>query len=225
MSRSTIIILFSVLVVFLIVVGAIGYNALGQLLGALGIIAIMAVALALIFTWLIRIMAPHKLALDKENHDNDQTILRLGFMPKDKRGNEKYTRIKPLDWPPAPEPVKQIAAPSQGIHFSDSDLFTNAVNYVLFSVQLLGPNSPRLASGPECAQANIPGYNANKWSKIIHDYLEPNFEVVALPGPPDRGGGVYVPESIGTAQELHNRLVYNNALNAIPLSRKDRPAP
>jgi hypothetical protein len=216
MNRVTVISLFAILIVFLIVVAAIGYNALGQLISALAIVALMVISLALIGAWLFRILAPRKLEIDMERNRHVETMVSKGYIPT-VRGIV-YTPIQKQVI--ASEPVKQIAAPSQGIHFTDSSLYTSVVNYLLFSIQLLGEDSKRLASNPECAGANIPGYNGRKWNSIIHDYLEPRYSVVSIPGPVDNGGGVYVPENIGTAKKLYDKVTINDALGAMKTTYK-----
>lgn len=136
---------------------------------------------------------------------------------------------------PTYEPMqRQISAPVQaaqasksiptnGIQFDSADMNSNAINLLLFSCQLLGRDSKRIASNPECAAANIPGYNGRKWDAIINKHLKQQFDIATVPGPVDNGGGAFVPDDIGTVGDFYDRLVYSSnkkkqddAVNALP---------
>lgn len=123
--------------------------------------------------------------------------------------------------------LQQIAAPApqgksaaQGIQFDSASLSASTTNLLLFSIHLLGEDSKRIASNPECAAAQIPGYNGRKWDAIIHDYLEPKYHVSAVPGPIANGGGVYVPDDIGSISALYKLVVRNSAVDALPEGKR-----
>lgn len=212
---------FIVIMVVIIVLVGIATDKLGDIIGGLLVTGVICTALGVVGVFLFRVFALSANERDKTRLSHAREMLQKGIVPKG-RGFPEYIPAPippPVTLPPAPVPAA-LPDPTKGVHFTDSNLETNVVNLLLYSKQLLGDDSNRIASGPECAAANIPGYNARKWSSMIHDYLEPNFEVATVRGPVDNGGGVFVPESIGTVGKLYDRIVYNNAMGALPTTFK-----
>ena len=199
----------------LIVFVGIATNKLGELI--IGLIVV--VGMFAIGVKLFAIFTSAANERDKERHRHAEEQARRGIIPVG-RGFPQYMPLPALPRVEAvPEPA-QLPDPKRGVHFTDSSLETNVVNLLLFSIQALGRESKRIASNPECAQANIPGYNGRKWNAMINDYLKPNYEVAAVPGPIQNGGGAFVPEKIGTVGALYDMIVYKTGLDALPTTYK-----
>lgn len=132
-------------------------------------------------------------------------MLKAGYNPDD------YTPITRQIAAPV-EPVAQIAEPAKGVHFTSASVEGDAANLLLFTINLLGRNGNRIASNPECAAANMPGYNARKWDAVINKYLKGQLgiEIATQAGPVANGGGAFVPPEIGTVGALYDRLVYGS---------------
>lgn len=210
--------LFAIAGLVAVVMLSIGLNKLGDLIGGLLVAGLIVVSLAAIGVALFRVAAPHMLKSNAERNRHTETMVKAGYLPQYR--NVRYEPIQTLQAAPQPEAPKQIAPPSSGIHFTDSELETNVVNLLLFSVQLLGEESNRIASGPECAQANIPGYNGRKWDKMMHEYLEPNYGIATVPGPVKNGGGAFVSEKIGTVGKLYHEIVFKKQMDGLPTTRR-----
>lgn len=199
----------------LIVFVAIGADMLPLLIGGVIVLGLISLGLFSVGVGLFSRFTDSVLKREALRFEHAERAMSKGFIPEG-RGFLTYRQIQTA----RPEPVKQIAEPVQGVHFTDSELETNVVNLLAFSVQLLGENSNRIASGPECAQANIPGYNGRKWDKMIHEYLEPKYSIATIPGPVKNGGGAYVPDSIGTIGKLYHDVLFRNSTNALPTIEK-----
>jgi hypothetical protein len=146
-------------------------------------------------------IADKRLQSRAEDYRHTEAVLKLGHMP------ETY---EPIQRQQIAAPVQQqLAAPAKGIHFSSASADANAVNLLLYSINLLGQDCNRIASVPECAAANMPGFNSKKWSAVIHEYFQDKLgvEIATVKGPVENGGGAFVPESIGTIGELYSMVV------------------
>lgn len=152
-----------------------------------------------------------RLDAEKEYHRHIEAIIGKNVLLID-------GEYKPLHQIAAPTPQGKSAA--QGIQFDSASLSASATNLLLFSINLLGEESKRIASNPECAEANIPGYNGRKWDMIIHDYLEPKYGVVAIPGQVKNGGGTYVPDDIGSIGALYKLVVRNSGVDTLPEGKR-----
>lgn len=147
----------------------------------------------------------------QETHNNFLlNMARVGLLPD---GHGGFTPIQ----------MPQIAAPKQQskvYDFNPSDIHTASVNYILYSIALLGDTGNRLASAPECAAAtNLVNYSARSWERIVK-HLSAAYDVVTQPGPIQNGGGVYVPESIGSVGRLYHHVLLNSAVEALPENRR-----
>jgi hypothetical protein len=217
--QRIILLIFFVLALTAVVSAALAVGRLGDLIGGVAVVGVISIILSAIVVWLFGKWAEAKLKLNMESNRHVETMFRSGALPN----GDRYKLF----------PQQQIAAPvkpqlnpaTKGIHFSHSSIEVNAVNLVLFSMNLLGQNSNRLASNPECAQANIIGYNGRKWEAIIKYLRDSGIDIATIPGPVENGGGAYIPEDIGTAQALYDRLVMSHkrtildsAVNALPES-------
>jgi hypothetical protein len=188
--------------------------------GVMILLVVVVVALCVTLLWFLRGASAAVLMVISENNRHVEEAMRLGHNP---RG---YVSIAhQIAAPVQAAPVAQLADPRRGVHFSSNNIAVDAVNLLLFSVNLLGRDGNRIASNPECAQANLIGYNGKKWNAIIHEYLEKRLglEIATQTGPVENGGGVFVPTSIGTVGNLYDMLVRNelkdrqdDAVNALP---------
>lgn len=206
----------AVTAITLIVFVAIGSNMLGLLIFGVMLLGVISIVLARIGFNLFSQYTDAVLKRDALRFEHAERAMRQGFLPEGS-GFLIYKQIEDRIQKSAPPALPD---PKQGIHFTDSNLETNVVNLLLYSVQLLGEDSNRIASGPECSAANIPGYNSRKWSNMVHDYLEPKYDVATVQGPVDKGGGTYVPDSIGSIGKLYHDIVYKSGLDALPTTRK-----
>jgi hypothetical protein len=128
-------------------------------------------------------------------------------------------------------PVQNVPqlAPAKGIQFDSASMEANAINLLLYSCQLLGRDSKRIASNPECAAANIPGYNGRKWDAIVNKYLKLSYDIATVTGPIDNGGGAFVPPEIGTVGAFYDKLtlkkngqILDDAVTALPEVARNR---
>jgi len=192
------------------------------------LLVLCALALSTIALWFSRgvtatglAIADKRLSANAEQHRHIEAVLKLGHNPKD------YTPIERQITTPV-QTAPQLP-PAKGIQFDSADMNSNAINLLLYSCQLLGRDSKRIASNPECAAANIPGYNGRKWDAIINKHLKLSYDIATVPGPVDNGGGAFVPPEIGTVGAMYDRLVYvqhneklNDAVNALPEVGRDK---
>lgn len=194
----------------IIVALAIGADQLWSLIGGVFVLCVFGVALAAIGVVLYGRMSASRAEREKLLYNHAEEMAKHGLMINDRRT---------LVYAPMPrEP--QISAPAQQrtkvFDFNTSDLQAGAVNYILFSRNLLGETGNRLASAPECAGAgNIENYSARSWERIVA-HLSNAYGVVRQPGPIANGGGVYVPAEIGTVGNLYNKVLTNSAVDALP---------
>ena len=190
--------------------------------GMMILLVLCAGALSAIMLVAFRGFTATRLTWQTERNRHDEAVLKLGHDPNTYQLIERQAQL------PAPVQAAPQLTGAKGIQFGVS-VETNAVNLLLFSVQLLGRESNRIASNPECAAANIIGYNGRKWDAIINGYLSGKlgYEIATQSGPVANGGGAFVPENIGTVGALYdallmrnNRTVLDSAVNALsPRSR------
>lgn len=141
-------------------------------------------------------------------------LLKAGYQP------DGFGGFKPVEQITAPAPQAQLR--SKVYDFNPNDIHTASVNYLLYSIALLGENGNRLASAPECAAAtNLANYSARSWDRIVK-HLSAAYDVVTQPGPIQNGGGVYVPESIGSVGKLYHHILLNSAVANIPENKRAR---
>jgi hypothetical protein len=96
--------------------------------------------------------------------------------------------------------------PTSGVNFTSADPDMLAVNLVLYSMNVYGRRSNRLAGMP------IPGCSGRAWDLGVKK-LQRDYGVVSTRG---TGGGTFVPESLGTLEVLYNRVLLNQAVSALP---------
>lgn len=174
------------------------------------------VALAALVAWLIAFVNQQRVKwIDASTRAQESrnsflfNMAKIGLQPDDNGGFK---------------PIQQIAAPqttrSKVYDFNPNDIHTASVNYILYSIALLGDTGNRLASAPECAAAlNLENYSARSWERIVK-HLSAAYDVVTQPGPIQNGGGVYVPESIGSVGRLYQYVLRNSAVAALPENKR-----
>lgn len=201
----------------IVVLAAIAANSLWTLIGGVIVIGVITIGLSWIGVNLFSRYTDAVLRRNEIDYRHAENTMKLGYVPENRR--MIYT---PIQQPTAIEAPKQVS-PANQIILNPNALQTSAVNLLLFSCRLLGDNSNRIASGPECAAAGVIGYSGRTWSLIIHDYLEKNYGVVTVTGKPDNGGGTYIPDNIGTCKKLYDLLVMrgkqetlDSAVDALP---------
>jgi len=198
--------------------------------GMMILLVLCVAALSVIALWFSRgvtatglAIADKRLAANAEQHRHVEAVIKLGYSPHDYAPVERQLATTAQGAPMAQLPS------AKGIQFDSASMEANAINLLLYSCQLLGRESKRIASNPECAAANIPGYNGRKWDAIINKHLKLTYEIATVPGPVDNGGGAFVPPEIGTVGAFYDTLVYKNskqtldgAVNALPDTGRGR---
>lgn len=193
----------------LIVLAAIATDALITLIAGVIVLGLIAIGLATIGVKLFSRYTDAVLKRKSLEYEHVQNMAKLGYLPT----GGKYL---PMRAEIAAPKSSNADRPGSQIQFNANDLRTSSVDLLLFSRRLLGDESNRIASGPECAMAGITGYSGRTWDKMIHEYLEPRYGVAAVRGPIENGGGVYVPSEIGTVKQLYDMIVRNSAVEALP---------
>lgn len=197
----------------LIVFVAIAYDALVLLIFGIVVVGLLIIGLSAIGVNLFSRYTDAVLKRKALEYDHDERVIKLGYLPIGKN----YEPTKPLALTP-PAPARSQTAKS--IQFDSADLRSSVTNLLLFSMNLLGEDSNRIASNPECASANIQGYNSPKWDKMINEYLKPKYGIVTVPGPVANGGGAYVPAEIGTVGQLYHMVLTNSPVEALPADER-----
>lgn len=197
-----------------IVASALASGTLPVLLaGAAVLLGIVSVFAAFVVRLYVRWSEARLKAIGTQNQ-HVEAMAKLGYLPSDNRFRPIQAQIAAPAQHPAANPGSQII-------FNANALRESSVNLLLFSMRLLGEDSKRIASSPECAAANITGYSARTWDKMINGYLRKRYpDIAAIQGPVSNGGGVYVPDSIGTIKALYDRVMLDSAIDALPGSER-----
>lgn len=216
MNTRFVIILISVIALALIVMQAIQANSLLPLLaGVVLAMAVIVLALRAVSTPVVKIAESMRMSrADDYRHREAMAKYNVLFVGRN------YEPLPVAEQAPAQIEAPKPADDGSQIQFNPNYLKTSAANLLLYSIRLLGEESNRIASGPECAKGNIRGYNARTWSKMIHEYLEPQYGVVSSPGSTQNGGGVYVPDSIGNIGNLYHIVVGDTAVDSLPENKR-----
>lgn len=199
-----------------VLISAIAGEQLGDVVSAIAVVGMIFVALGIIVAAIMKLAADPiakigniKLEHQREANRHDERYLEKGYI----RNGSGYILMTPQIMPPVDKP----ANPGSQIIFNPNALRESSVNLLLFSMRLLGEDSNRIASGPECAAANITGYTGRTWDKMINGYLKQRFpDIATIQGPIQNGGGVYIPESVGTVKNMYQLLMRDSAVDALP---------
>lgn len=201
--------IFIALALAVIVLVALGNGMLWSLIGGVFVVGLIVIGLAAVGVKLFSIWGDTKVKIDSARYDFYQNMASKGLLPTD--GSF--------------EPIRQIAAPQQQgksnnalqiFDFNPNDIHTASVNYIMFSVALLGENGNRLASAPECRMAtNIENYSDRSRDRIVK-HLSAQYGIVTQPGPVDSGGGTFVPAEYGTVGKLYHHILLNSAVESLP---------
>lgn len=195
----------------LIVFAAIEAGALLALIFGVVLLGVVSIGLAKVGVDLFSRWSDAKVRANAARYDFLQNMASKGVLPNDGSFIAIHAQIA----------APQIQQKQQKVFdFNPNDIHTAAVNYILFSRNLLGDSGNRLASAPECASAGIENYSARSWERIVK-HLCNCYGVVTQPGPVANGGGVYVPDEIGkvkigTVGNLYHHVVLNSAIEALP---------
>lgn len=202
-------IMFIAVIITAIVMAALVVNMLWSLIGGVFVVGLILIALAWIGVNLFSRWTAARISARSLDYAHDEQMAKIGFLP----AGDRYRPIQ-----------LQIAAPVQPrqkvYDFNPSDIHTASVNYLLYSINLLGENGNRLASAPECAAAtNLENYSARSRDRIVK-HLSNAYGVVTQPGPIENGGGTFVPEVYGTVGRLYHHVLLNSAVEALPEKKR-----
>lgn len=202
-------VMFIAVIILAIVMAALAVNMLWSLIGGVFVVGLIIIALAWIGVNLFSRWTAARISARSLDYAHDEQMAKIGFLP----AGDRYRPI-----------VAQIAAPAQPrqkvFDFNPNDIHTASVNYLLYSINLLGENGNRLASAPECAAAtNLENYSSRSRDRIIK-HLAAAYGVVTQPGPIENGGGTFVPEAFGTVGRLYHHVMLNSAVESLPENKR-----
>lgn len=208
---AAIISLLAIAALSAIVLVAIGADRLWSLIGGVGVLGVIGVALSVIGVALYTRMSASRAQREELLYHHAEAMAKAGLKISDRRA---------LSYELIPN-TPQIAAPKaeQGVSqiiLNPNALRESAVNLLLLSMRQIGGDQNRIASGPECAAAGVNGYTPRTWSKVVNEFLAPRYGVVTARGAIDHGGGTFVPEKIGTVEALYHKVMTDSAVDVLP---------
>ena len=213
MTSNRLIILFvslmAIAALAAIVLVAIGTDRLLSLIGGVAVIGVISVALAAVGVNLYSRMSASRAERESLRYDFIYKMADKGALPNDGSFIPLHAQIAAPQAKPGQGDISQII-------LNPNALRESAVNLLLFSMRQCGPDQNRIASGPECAAGGVNGYTPRTWSKVVNDYLSPRYGVVTHRGSVEAGGGTYVPDTYGTVKSLYQRVMLDDAVDAIP---------
>ena len=98
-----------------------------------------------------------------------------------------------------------------GLNFSSADDRTRLIDILKFSGRKFGWNQNRIAG-----KNDIPGLSGRMWESAIMWGKDHGYDIVTQTGSPANGGGTFAPGEIGSLLALHDRVVLDPVVDALP---------